>query len=358
MTILYSYFLKQRFGMKALILEAKKNLSLRDYPIEETVGPFDVKIQIKACGICGSDIHYYLEGAIGEYIIKEPMILGHEAAGIIIGKGDKVTDLAVGDLVCMEPGIPNIRSREVLEGMYNIDPDVVFWATPPIHGCLRETVVHPAQFCFKVPRGMTAAEGAMMEPLAIGLEAAKKAAIKPGDVGLVIGCGTIGVMCAISALAGGCSRVYITDVKQEKLDVAGSVPNIIPINTTKVNLEDFIMKETAGSGCGVIFEASGSPKVYPGFFRCAKKGAKVVLIGMMNGTAPIDVSFLQGRGISIETIFRYINCFDRALALVGTGRIDIKKFISKTFSFEDSIAAYEYAAAGHPEVVKVMIELP
>jgi D-xylulose reductase len=342
--------------MKALVLEEKKKLSLRDFPISEAVGPYDVKIQIKACGICGSDVHYYLEGGIGDFIVREPMILGHEAAGVIIEKGDKVTDLAVGDLVCMEPGIPDMRSREVREGMYNLDPGVVFWATPPVHGCLRETVVHPAQFCFKLPQGMTAAEGAMMEPLAIGIEAAKKAAIRPGDTALVVGCGTIGVMCAISALAGGCSKVYISDVKQEKLNIAGSVPNIIPVNTAKTDLREFIKKETGG-GCDIIFEASGSPKVYPDFFRCARKGAKVVLVGLMNGTVPVDVNFLTSQGITIEAIFRYINCFDRAIALVNAGKIDIKKFISKTFKFEDSIAAYEYAAAGHPEVVKVMIEL-
>jgi D-xylulose reductase len=286
------------------------------------------------------------------------MILGHEAAGIVIEAGDKVSNVALGDLVCMEPGIPTAHSREVLEGMYNLDPGVVFWATPPIHGCLRETVVHPAQFCFKLPQGMTAAEGAMMEPLAIGIEAAKKAAIKPGDVCVVVGCGTIGVMCAISALAGGCSKVIISDVKQEKLDLVGRYnKNIIPINTTKTDLYDSVMKETGGKGCAVIFEASGNPKVYPGFFRCARKGAKVVLVGMMNGTVPFDVSFLSIQGISIETIFRYTNCFDRAISLVSAGKIDIKRFISKSFKFDDAIAAYEYAAAGHPDVVKVMIEL-
>jgi D-xylulose reductase len=285
------------------------------------------------------------------------MILGHEAAGVIIEKGSEVTEFEIGDVVCMEPGIPKPLSSEVLAGMYNIDPDVVFWATPPIHGCLRETVVHPSQFCFKLPKGMSAAEGAMMEPLAIGIEAAKKAAIKPGDVALVVGCGTIGTMCAISALAAGCSKVFISDVKQEKLDIAGSYDNIIPINTAKTDLREFIMKETDGKGCGIIFEASGSPKVYPDFFRCAKKGAKVVLVGMMNGTVPSDVAYLQGMGISIETIFRYINCFDRAVALVNAGKIDIKRLISKTFKFDDAIAAYEYAAAGHPDVVKVMIDL-
>jgi D-xylulose reductase len=343
--------------MKALVLEEKKKLSLRDYPVEETVGPWDVKIQIKACGICGSDIHYYLEGAIGDFVVKAPMILGHEAAGIIIEKGANVTNLEIGDLVCVEPGVPNLRSREVLEGLYNLDPDLFFWATPPDHGCLRETVVHPAQFCFKLPKGMTAAEGAMMEPLAIGVEAAKKACIKPGDVGLVVGSGTIGIMCALSALAGGCSKIYISDVKQEKLDLAASIPGVIPVNTSQVKLQDFIMKDTNGLGAGVIFEASGSPAVYPGFFRCARMGAKVILIGLTNETVPLEISTLQSRGITIEAQFRYANCFDRALALVEAGKIDIKRFISKTFRFEDSIAAYEYAAAGHSGVIKVMIEL-
>jgi D-xylulose reductase len=317
-----------------------------------------VKIQIQACGICGSDIHYYLEGAIGDFVVKEPMILGHEAAGIVIEKGDKVTNVALGDLVCMEPGIPSPASPEVLTGNYNIDPDVVFWATPPIHGCLRETVVHPGRFCFKLPQGLDAAQGAMMEPLAIGIEAAKKARITPGDTALVIGAGTIGTLAAISALAGGCSKVFISDVKAEKLGIAASYDNVIPINTAKENLQTVIFQETAGSGVDRIIEASGSPKVYPDFFKCAKRGGKVVLVGMMNGTVPIDVALLQARGISIETVFRYTNTFDRAAALVSAGKIDIRRLISKIFTFDNAIAAYEYAAAGHPEVVKVMIEMP
>ncbi|MCL1993567.1 MAG: NAD(P)-dependent alcohol dehydrogenase [Spirochaetes bacterium] len=343
--------------MKALVLEAEKKLSLRDFPIQETVGAHDVKIQVKACGICGSDIHYYLEGRVGDFIVKEPMILGHEAAGMVIEKGSQVKNLEVGDMVCMEPGIPDMTRREVLEGNYHLDPGIVFWATPPIQGCLRETVVHPARFCFKLPKNMSAAEGAMMEPLATGIEAAKKAQIKPGDVALVIGCGTIGVMCAIAALAGGCSKVFISDIKQEKLDIAATYENIVPVNTSKINLTDFIMKETNGLGVDVALEASGSPKVYPDFFRAVKRGGKVVLVGMMNGTVPLDVALIQVLGLSIETQFRYTNTFDRAVALVNAGKIDIKRLISKTFKFDDSIAAYEYAAAAHPDVVKVMIEL-
>lgn len=343
--------------MKALVLESVNKLNIRDYPIEEEVGPYDVKIEVKACGICGSDIHYYTEGVIGDFVVKDPMILGHEAAGIVIEKGDKVTHLEIGDSVCMEPGVPNMQAHEVLEGNYHLDKDIVFWATPPVHGVMRETVVHPARFCFKLPEGMSYAEGAMMEPLATGIEAAKKARITPGDIALVTGAGTIGSMVALAALAGGCSKVFITDIKQEKLDIIGSYDNIISINTKKVDLVDFIMKETNGLGADVSFEASGSPKVFPDILSCTRRGGVVVLVGMSNDPLPLDVPLLQVRGLRIETLFRYTNTFDRAVSYIESGKIDVKPLISKTFSFDDSIEAYDFAVAGHPEVIKVMIEM-
>ncbi len=343
--------------MKALVLESKNNLSLRDFPIEESMGPYDVTIDIRACGICGSDVHYYKEGAIGEFIVTQPMILGHEAAGVIVAKGDKVTNLEIGDLVCMEPGVPNLSAKEVLEGAYNLDKDIVFWATPPVHGCLREQVVHPARFCFKLPVGISAAEGAMVEPLATGIEAVKKAQVRPGDTALVVGAGTIGIMVALSALAAGCSRVFISDIKQQKLAIAASYKNIIPINSNEEDLVTSIMDQTNGLGVDKIFEASGSTHVYPSFFGCAKRGGTVVLVGMMNGTVPLDVALLQVRGLRIETIFRYTNTFDRAVALMANGSIDVKPLISKVFPFEQAVKAYEYAAQGHLDVVKVVIEL-
>lgn len=341
--------------MKALVLESKNKLNLRDFPIEEQVGPKDVRVQIKACGICGSDIHYYKEGAIGDFVVDKPMILGHEAAGEIIEKGSDVTDFKIGDIVCMEPGIPHMDTPEVLEGNYNLDPNIAFWATPPIHGVLRESVVHPAQFCFNLPGNISVEEGAMMEPLATGIEAVKKAKVSPGDTALVIGAGTIGILVAISALAGGCSKVIIADIMQEKLDIASSYENIIPVNTSKVDLHKFIMNETKGFGAECVFEASGSTKVFPDFVNCTRRGGVVVLIGMMNDLVPINVPQMQVRGLRIETLFRYTNCFQKAVALVKSGKIDVKRLISKTFKFDDAIAAYEYAAAQHSDTIKVMI---
>ena len=136
-----------RMHMKALVLEEKLKLSLRDFPIEreEVLGPRDVRIKLHTVGICGSDVHYYTHGGIGVFLVKAPMILGHEASGIVIEAGAEVTTLKVGDRVCMEPGIPDPNSRATRLGIYNVDPAVRFWATPPIHGVLRPTVVHPEQ---------------------------------------------------------------------------------------------------------------------------------------------------------------------------------------------------------------------
>ncbi len=217
--------------MKALVVERKGELSLRDIDIPLVVGPDDVKIAVHTVGICGSDLHYYLHGGIGSYRLEMPMVLGHEAAGVVVETGSKVVDLKIGDRVCMEPGIPNLSSRASKLGRYNVDPDVVFWATPPVHGALTPFVVHPAAFTYKLPDSVSFAEGAMVEPFAIGMHAATRARIVPGDVAAVIGSGPIGIMTALAALAGGCSRVYISDLSSEKLNVARGYAGIHPVNT-------------------------------------------------------------------------------------------------------------------------------
>jgi D-xylulose reductase len=207
--------------MEALVLEKKDVLSLRDIDLGETLGPHDVRIDLRTVGICGSDVHYYTHGAIGQFVVHAPMVLGHEASGVITEVGDTVQHLKVGDRVCMEPGIPDANSKATLQGMYNLDPAVRFWATPPIHGVLRPSVVHPAAFTFKLPDNVSYAEGAMVEPVAVGMHAATKAKIKPGDLAIVMGAGPIGMVTALAALAGGCSQVIMTDVQQPKLDLGG-----------------------------------------------------------------------------------------------------------------------------------------
>jgi D-xylulose reductase len=342
--------------MKALVLKGKNILAIKDMEFDETFGPDDVRIKIHTVGICGSDVHYYTHGKIGNYIVKEPMVLGHEASGTIIEIGKNVKTLKVGDRVCMEPGIPDLRSRATIEGMYNLDPSVIFWATPPVHGCLRETVVHPAMFTFKLPDNVSYGEGAMVEPLAVGMQAAKKACIKPGDVALVMGCGTIGILAGLAALAGGCSKVIITDVIQPKLDIAAGY-GMIPVNVRKQNLQDTVNKETGGWGVNIIFEASGSDAAIKNIFQSLCPGGTVVFIGMPVEPVLVDIVAAQAKEARMESVFRYANQYARAVALLASGKINIKPLITDKYKFADSLKAYDYAANPKPSSVKTVIEL-
>lgn len=343
--------------MKAVVLEKQGEIVIRDMPIVGAMTPGSVRIRVRNVGICGSDVHYYTHGRIGPYVVDQPMILGHEAAGEVVEVGADVKDLKVGDRVCMEPGIPNPKSRASKLGLYNLDPDVVFWATPPVHGCLIEEVIHPAEYVYKLPDGMSLAEGAMVEPLAIGLQAAKKARIVPGDVAVVIGAGTIGIMCAVSALAGGCSKVFVTDAKREKLEIAGSYDGVVPIDITKEDALGIVRDATGGWGAEVVMEASGAAPVYPGFVDFASPGGKVVLVGIPIDPVLFDIAKIQAKELNFASVFRYANIYPRAIGLIGSGKIDVKRLISRTYLFGDSVKAFEQAARLEPDIVKIMIEL-
>lgn len=344
--------------MRALVLEEQGKLAIREIRIEEELGSRDVRVAVRNVGICGSDIHYYLHGRIGHYVVKEPMVLGHEAAGVVVEAGAEVAGLRPGDRVCMEPGIPDPTSRESSLGLYNLDRSVRFWATPPIHGCLRPFVVHPAAFTFKLPESVGLDEGALVEPLAIGLQTASKAAIRPGDIAVVIGCGTIGMMSALAALAGGCGKVVITDIQQPKLDIAAAFGPVVPVNVGHEDPVTVVMRETGDWGADIVIEASGNEKAAANIFDMLRPGGRVVYTGLpASGTATLDIVKAQAREATIATVFRYAHMYPRALSLLGSGRINLKPLITDVFPFERAVEAFEYAAKPRATSVKVQIEL-
>ncbi|MFC0407831.1 NAD(P)-dependent alcohol dehydrogenase [Roseomonas elaeocarpi] len=343
--------------MRALVLERTRELRLRDIDVDATMGPGDVRIAVRSVGICGSDLHYYLHGAIGPYVVREPMVLGHEASGVVTAVGSAVTTLKPGDRVCMEPGVPDWASRASREGIYNLDPAVRFWATPPVHGCLMPEVVHPANLCFPLPDNVSFAEGAFVEPLAVGLQAAVKARITPGQVGVVLGAGTIGVLTALSALAAGCAEVVITDVQPEKLAIAGRYPGLRPVNVAEASAPEAVRSITGGWGADCVFEASGSPRAFAGMTELAAPGGVVVLVGIPPAPVPFDVAAAQAKELRFENVFRYAHVFPKAVALLASGKIDVKPLISRTFSFEQSVEAFEFAAENRPDVIKTQISL-
>ncbi|MFK0386847.1 NAD(P)-dependent alcohol dehydrogenase [Agrobacterium sp. NPDC090273] len=344
--------------MKALVLEEKGKLSLRDFDIPATLGPKDVRIRTHTVGICGSDVHYYTHGKIGHFIVNAPMVLGHEASGTIIETGSEVSHLKVGDRVCMEPGIPDPTSRAAKLGIYNVDPAVTFWATPPVHGCLTPEVIHPAAFTYKLPDNVSFAEGAMVEPFAIGMQAALRARIQPGDVAVVTGAGPIGMMVALAALAGGCAKVIVADLAQPKLDIIGAYDGIETVNIRERSLPDAVAEITDGWGCDVVFECSGAAPAILGMAKLARPGGAIVLVGMPVDPVPVDIVGLQAKELRLETVFRYANVYDRAVALIASGKVDLKPLISATIAFDDSIAGFDRAVEARETDVKLQIVMP
>ncbi|APO78155.1 D-xylulose reductase protein (plasmid) [Rhizobium etli 8C-3] len=346
--------------MKALVLEEKMKLSLRDFPIErdEVLGPRDARIKLHTVGICGSDVHYYTHGGTGIFQVKAPMILGHEASGTVIETGAEVTSLKVGDRVCMEPGIPDSNSRAARLGLYNIDPAVRFWATPPIHGVLRPTVVHPADFTYKLPDNVSFAEAAMVEPLAVGVHAATKAQVRPGDIALVIGAGPIGLVTALSAVAAGCARVFVSDIDDAKLELAAKLGPISPVNVLRQELAREILSATGGWGVEIVFECSGHPAGAEGVFDPLAPGGRVVFIGSQVHPIHYDVGKAMVREARVEHVFRYAHVFPRCVAMLSSGAIDVKPLITRTFDFDESVRAFEIAASAAKGEVKMQIALP
>lgn len=342
----------------SLVLERKGQLALRDIALDQDLSPTDVRIAVHTVGICGSDVHYYTHGKIGPFVVEQPMVLGHEASGTVVEVGAQVTHLKPGDRVCMEPGIPDATSRAAKLGIYNVDPAVRFWATPPVHGCLTPQVVHPAAYTYRLPDQVSFAQGAMVEPFAIGMQAALRARIQPGDIGLVTGAGPIGMMTALAALAGGCAKVLVADLAQPKLDIIGAYPGIETVNIRTTPAAQAIAEATGGWGADVVFECSGAAPAILGLPALARPGGTIVLVGMPVDPVPVDIVGLQAKELRIETVFRYANVYDRAISLIAAGKVDLSPLISATIPFADSIAAFDRAVEARHTDVKIQIRMP
>ncbi|ODT67010.1 MAG: sulfurtransferase [Pelagibacterium sp. SCN 63-23] len=342
---------------RALVLERQGKLALREIELPNELGPGMVRIAIHTVGVCGSDVHYYTHGRIGPFVVNQPMVLGHEAAGIVTEVGPAVSHLKVGDRVCMEPGIPDPNSRASRLGMYNVDPAVRFWATPPIHGVLTPEVIHPANYTFKLPDNVSFAEGAMVEPFAVGMQAASKARIAPGDTALVLGAGPIGTMAALAALAGGCARVIVADLAQPKLDIAAQYQGIVPVNIRDKNLVEDIAHLTDGWGVDVVFECSGSPRAWETIMDLPRPGGTIVVVGLPVEPVRIDIAGASVKEVRIENVFRYAHQYDRAIALIASGKVDLKPLISETFAFEDAVLAFDRAVEARASDVKLQIRV-
>jgi D-xylulose reductase len=241
--------------------------------------------------------------------------------------------------------------------MYNVDPAVRFWATPPVHGVLTPEVIHPAAYTFKLPDNVSFAEGAMVEPFAVGMQAASKASIKPGDTAVVLGAGPIGTMVAIAALAGGCARAIVADLAQPKLDTAARYQGVIPVNIRESNVVAQVARLTDGWGADIVFECSGSPKAWETIMKLPKPGGVIVVVGLPVEPVKVDIAAASVKEVRVENVFRYAHQYERAIALMASGKVDLKPLISETFTFENAVKAFDRAVEARPTDVKLQIQV-
>ncbi|CAH0558781.1 unnamed protein product [Brassicogethes aeneus] len=346
---------------------AKDNLTavlygINDIRLEQRPIPVpkenQVLLAMDVVGICGSDVHYLVNGRIGPFVVEKPMVIGHEAAGTVVQCGKAVKHLKVGDKVAIEPGISCRMCSYCKSGSYHLCPTLTFCATPPDDGNLARYYVHDADFCHKLPSNMNLEEGALMEPLSVGVHACKRANVQIGSVCLVLGAGPIGLVTLLSAKGMGASKVIITDIVQHRLDLAKQLGADQTILIEKGMTDDQIVakvKQLLGEEPTISFDCTGQEQCVRVAICATKSGGVVVLIGMGKFEMTIPLAGALIREVDIRGVFRYCNDYPTAIEMVKTGRVNVKPLVTHHFKIEETEAAFEMAKSGKGNPVKILI---
>lgn len=264
-----------------------------------------------AVGICGSDVHYLTHGRIGEFIVKEPMIIGHEAAGTVVTCGKDVTSLKVGDRVAIEPGVPCRKCVDCKRGEYNLCKDVVFCATPPVHGNLARYYCHPADFCWKLPENVSLEEGALLEPLSVGVHSCIRAGVGIGSRVLITGAGPIGLVSLLVAKTMGCGKVVVTDISGGRLEVAREMGAGEVINVGgkegEEEIREKVKKAFGGEEPDVTIDCCGMESTIRLAMICTRSGGSICIVGYGPAEVKVPIVRAVSREVNIRGIFRYAN---------------------------------------------------
>lgn len=342
------------------ILYKTNDIRMEQTPIP-TPGDDEVLLKMDSVGICGSDVHYWTHGAIGHFVVKAPMVLGHEAAGIVEKCGRNVKHLKPGDRVAIEPGVPCRMCDYCKHGRYNLCPEMKFCATPPINGNLCRWYTEAADFCFKLPDNVSLEEGALMEPLAVGVHACQRAGVALGKTVLICGAGPIGLVNLLTARAMGASEVVVTDISENRLEMAkkmgASATFLVQRGTTSEENALSIAKHFCnGRQPDITIECSGAESSICTGILVTRSGGCLVLVGLGPDKIQIPIVNAAVREVDIRGIFRYANCYPKAIEMVASGRVDVKPLITHRFQLEQTLQAFETAKTGAGNAIKVMIK--
>lgn len=294
-----------------------------------------------------------MHGRIGNFVVQRPMVLGHEASGVVRLVGEGVEGFEEGDRVALEPGIPCSKCSICKEGRYNLCPSIRFAATPPIDGSLAHFISHPAAFCFKLPPMISFDEAALFEPLSVGIHACRRGNVSLGHRVFVTGAGTIGIVCMLVAKASGAAEVIVHDIDPDRLKVAKEL-GADRVHVSHVQADPKIIAH--GIDADVCIDATGVESAIKTCIYGAKRGGVVVVVGM--GEPEVSMPLLDAsiREVDLRGVFRYCNTYPTALQLVASGKIQLKRLVTHRFKMADAIEAFATARDRSSKSMKVIID--
>ncbi|XP_026741314.1 sorbitol dehydrogenase-like [Trichoplusia ni] len=339
------------------VLYAPYDVRIEDLPIPD-IGEDEVLIEMHSIGICGSDVKLYTTGICGAEMVKDPMVLGHEGAGVVVKVGKAVKSLAVGDRVSIEPTQPCRACQYCKLGRYNLCVKPHYCSTMTAPGNLCRYYKHVADFCHKMPDDMSMDEGAAVQPLAIAMHACNRAGICLGQTVTILGAGPIGILCAMTARAMGASKILITDVMQSRLDTARELGAdctvLIEREAPDQDVVDDIVAQL-GSPPDVTIDACGYASAQRIAMMVTKTGGVVLVVGI--GATKVEVPLTQAllREVDIRGSFRIANTYPPAIAAVSSGAIPLKKFITHHYPLQKTKEALELAKSG--DAMKIIIHI-
>ncbi|XP_013112382.1 sorbitol dehydrogenase [Stomoxys calcitrans] len=341
------------------VLYGIEDMRLEQRPIPE-IADNEVLLAMDSVGICGSDVHYLANGRIGDFILTKPMVIGHEAAGVVAKVGAKVKHLQVGDRCAIEPGVPCYICDFCKGGSYNLCPDMKFCATPPYDGNLTRYYKHAADFCFKLPDHVTMEEGALLEPLSVGVHACRRAGVGLGSNVLILGAGPIGLVTLLVAQSMGASKVMVTDLVQQRLDVAKELGATHTLLMKREDVAEEVaqqVQQLMGVMPDKTIECCGAETTTRLGIFATRSGGCCVIVGMGAPEVKLPLINALAREVDIRGVFRYCNDYSAALALVSSGKVNVKRLITHHFDITETDKAFETARKGLGGAIKVMIHV-
>ncbi|GAB3141532.1 NAD(P)-dependent alcohol dehydrogenase [Amycolatopsis stemonae] len=311
--------------MRASVLAAKAEIRLDERPVPVPAHD-EVLIKVASVGVCGSDVHYYREGRIGDFVVDKPLVLGHEVSGRIVAAGDDVPGTRIGERVAIEPQRPCRVCAQCTAGRYNLCPHMEFYATPPVDGAFQEYVTIQAPFAHPVPDSVSDDVAALLEPLSVGIWASRKAQVVPGSRVLIAGAGPIGVIAAQAAKAFGAAEIIVSDPVAERRGMAerfGATTTLDPLRDSLADL-----------GVDAFIDCSGATPAVRSGITAVRGAGTVVLVGMGADEIALPIPVIQNRELKITGVFRYTGTWPVAAHLAATGQVDLASLVTGVFDLD------------------------